>query len=83
MQGGKTAARPLPAPVRRTGTDDGGQARRTGDGRLAARNERTGRALAGIASFQEIAMLKFVGGTIGFIFLIGLLVIIGILMLIF
>jgi hypothetical protein len=28
-------------------------------------------------------MLKFIGGTIGFIFLIGLLVVIGILMLIF
>jgi len=28
-------------------------------------------------------MLKFIGGTIGFVFLIGLLVIVGILMLIF
>jgi len=32
---------------------------------------------------KEIFMLKFIGGTIGFIFLIGLLVVIGILMLIF
>jgi hypothetical protein len=32
---------------------------------------------------EEIDMLKFLGGTIGVIFLIGLLVVIGILMLIF
>ena len=32
---------------------------------------------------KEIFMLKFIGGTIGLIFLIGLLVVIGILMLIF
>lgn len=32
---------------------------------------------------METFMLKFIGGTIGLIFLIGLLVVIGILMLIF
>jgi hypothetical protein len=32
---------------------------------------------------REPHMLKFIGGTIGFIFLIGLLVVIGLLMLIF
>lgn len=31
----------------------------------------------------ELRMLKFLGGTIGFIFLVGLVVVIGILMLIF
>ena len=32
---------------------------------------------------QEVIMLKFLGGTIGVIFLIGLLVVIGVLALIF
>lgn len=32
---------------------------------------------------EENRMLKFIGGTVGFIFLVGLLVIIGILALIF
>jgi hypothetical protein len=32
---------------------------------------------------QEVHMLKFIGGTIGVIFIIGLLVVIGILALIF
>jgi hypothetical protein len=31
----------------------------------------------------ELPMLKFLGGTIGFIFLVGLVVVVGILMLIF
>lgn len=32
---------------------------------------------------MEEQMLKFIGGTVGFIFLVGLVVVIGILMLIF
>lgn len=31
----------------------------------------------------ELRMFRFIGGTVGFIFLVGLLVVIGILMLIF
>lgn len=39
--------------------------------------------LAGRRKDQEIIMLKFIGGTVGIIFLIGLLVVIGIFALIF
>lgn len=44
---------------------------------------RGGRTLLGLRNTQEISMFKFIGGVAGIIFLIGLLVVIGILSLIF
>jgi hypothetical protein len=43
-------------------------------------NQRAGRSSR---TLKERHMLKFIGGTIGLIFLIGLLVVVGLLMLIF
>jgi hypothetical protein len=40
-------------------------------------------SLGSLAQLKEPAMLKFLGGTIGVIFLIGLLVVLGVLALIF
>ncbi|PWW04586.1 hypothetical protein DFR52_1011285 [Hoeflea marina] len=47
------------------------------------RNNVGARAFVDHLHTGDFGMLKFIGGTVGFIFLVGLLVIVGILMLIF
>jgi len=55
-----------------------------GTGALSCRRRATIRPLTRCPSdTMEGHMLKFIGGTVGFIFLVGLVVVIGILMLIF